>query len=72
MHRCHGYLPCRIVVSKVDKVLHKPSVDFTQREALLRGLQDGLQGRGRERSKLNLVEVSLTNKGKTWHINLAH
>ena len=44
-HACtHAYLPCVHVVSKIDKVLHEPVVNFIQCEALLRRLQDGLQG----------------------------
>ena len=36
------YLPCRIVVSKIDEVLHEPGVDLTQCQTLFWRLQDCL------------------------------
>lgn len=40
------HLPSGVVVAEVDKVLHKPGVDLTESEALVRGLQNGLGTRG--------------------------
>ena len=36
------YLPCRVVVSKIDEILHEPGVDLTQCQTLFRRLQDCL------------------------------
>ena len=58
MHRCHGYLPCWIVVSEIDKVLHEPSIDFTQSQTLLRRLQDSLGERERERERESNYSVT--------------
>ena len=33
------YLPCGIIVSEVDEILHEPCVDLTQRQTLFRRLQ---------------------------------
>ena len=53
------YLPCRIVVSEIDEVLHEPGIDLTQCQTLFWRLQDCL-GQTDRQLKVDYVHLTAT------------
>ena len=65
-HLFPSHLPGWVVLLEVDEILHEPSINFTQSQALVRRFQNGLQNKSENTIIMMVTQLACVKSYALW------